>query len=79
MSDSASPSSTPVEEQSSLSLEHQAEQMPAEVSKKRRFSDGWKLFVCIAIVLIGGLGSSLVQTDGGNVQVTDLKLSLIHI
>lgn len=33
MSDSASPSSTPVEEQSSLSPEHQAEQMPVEVSK----------------------------------------------
>lgn len=78
MSDSTSPSSTPMEERSSLSLEQQAQQLPAEVSKKRRFSDGWKLFVCIVIVLVGALGSSLVQTDGGKIQVTDLKIAGKH-
>ena len=71
MSDSTSLSSAPMEERSSLSPEQQTEQLPAEVSKKRRFSDGWKLFVCIVIVLIGALGSSLVQTDGCLLYTSD--------
>lgn len=44
-------------------------------TNKRRISDGWKLALCLVLILVGAIGSSLIQTNGGNIQVTGLKLA----
>lgn len=44
----------------------------APASNVRR--DVMKLLVCLAMVLVGGLGSFLVQTNAGTVQVQSLKI-----
>ena len=78
MSDPKTSSSTSVEERAPLSLAQQENKCLLKVSKKRRFSDGWKLFICIVVVVGGALGSSLVQIHDGNIQVTDLKITGKH-
>ena len=78
MSASSTPPASPAEERDIKTVAEQASASPEELTKKRRFSDGWKLFICIVIVVVGALGSSLVQTNGGNIQVTDLKIAGKH-
>lgn len=45
---------------------------PVQGTSPRR--DVIKLLICLAMILVGGIGSYLVQTDGGRIQVQNIKI-----
>lgn len=54
--------------------EHNADK-PAALTKHRRVSDGWRILICLLLIFAGAGGASAIQTSGGDIEVTGLKIA----
>lgn len=48
---------------------------PETVAKQRKLSDAWRIFICLVLIFVGAGGASAVQTGGGSIEVTGLKIA----